>query len=110
MSAATTKIGADTVIEPGPWQPQFDRRTLVFLVALGAVFMAVSSLARGAPGPLTILLNLVALAAGAGLWWQSSRNAPPPGPRLPPDEIAAQQAVLRDEVDTWRRTRRRSQD
>lgn len=105
MSVATSQIGADTVIERRPWQPQFDRRTIVLLVALGAVFMVVSSLARGAPGPLTIVLNLVALAAGAGLWWQFSRKASPPGPTLPPDEIAAQQAALREEVDAWRRMR-----
>ncbi|MFO0900488.1 MAG: hypothetical protein U0836_23910 [Pirellulales bacterium] len=92
------------IIEDGPWTPApFDLRSLLLLGIFVSGAAALGQWAGGGLGRLEFVGGLLALVAAAAIWWLwTRRTLPQPFPTTP-EESAARQEELREEVERWRR-------
>jgi hypothetical protein len=91
-----------TILEgPGPRGRWLDLRWLGAMLVACAALMGVARLLTGGPSVETMLWNLLALTVAVGLLWAMPRRRGPGGPPPAPEERAAQQRSMRDEVEAW---------
>ncbi len=95
------------IIEDGPWTPApFDLRSLLLLGIFVSSAAAVGQWARGGLGRMELVGGLLALVAASAMWWLWTRRAPLQPFPTTPEESAARQEELREEVKQWRQRSR----
>jgi hypothetical protein len=97
------RAAVETIIADGPDSPApFDLRSLLLLGLFVTGAAACGQWAGGGWRPHELAGGLLALAAAGGIWWLWTRRSRPEPLPTTPEESAARQAELREEVERWR--------